>query len=399
LPARAATTVEGYARLSRVDRVVTWSRHLERQEPPALAFPVPRLSPANCEDNPCQEFNIDVDLPASRRPWGLQFSIHWPYASDEPSDLDLEVIGPNGSTLGFSAGGDEDTESVFVKQPINGRYRVVVAQYASPELTYTGRVEVEQLPPAQPRRELLPNLTVRPLRHLVLGLTGEAPFGGMFVNGCGADEISERRALRCLRFEQIIANVGKGPMELRYNIGNAAADRRMFQVIYRTDGSKRVRKADTYQPHLTHGHVHYTSFALSRLWRSDAKGRRVGSTPIRQGNKNGFCLIDVENVWFDRKGDAARSYYGDGCNYEAGLSGQDMTHGISVGWGDVYNWFLPDQYIEVSDVPDGYYLIETIADPRNTIVEGAEGDNSRFMRIRMCGDVAEFVTAARSACV
>jgi hypothetical protein len=45
------------------------------------------------------------------------------------------------------------------------------------------------------------------------------------------------------------------------------------------------------------------------------------------------------------------------------------VNGISVGWADstsarLYNWYLADQYIEVSGLPDGYYLLETEADPR-----------------------------------
>jgi hypothetical protein len=31
-----------------------------------------------------------------------------------------------------------------------------------------------------------------------------------------------------------------------------------------------------------------------------------------------------------------------------------LIQGITPGWADVYDWYLPDQFIEVSGVPDGY---------------------------------------------
>jgi hypothetical protein len=31
--------------------------------------------------------------------------------------------------------------------------------------------------------------------------------------------------------------------------------------------------------------------------------------------------------------------------------------GISSGWADMYPWFIPDQYIDITNVPDGRYLM------------------------------------------
>jgi hypothetical protein len=67
-----------------------------------------------------------------------------------------------------------------------------------------------------------------------------------------------------------------------------------------------------------------------------------------------------------------------------------MVNGISVGWADVYNWFLPGQFIEVSGLPDGYYRLETEADPNNTIGrvqrEGQHDVGSPAARRRPRGD-------------
>ena len=70
---------------------------------------------------------------------------------------------------------------------------------------------------------------------------------------------------------------------------------------------------------------------------------------------------------------------------------------MSVGWADVYNWFLPDQYIEVSGVPDGYYLLETVADADQLVLETNERNNTVSALIRICGDEAE-VVGGQSPC-
>ncbi|MGH3441634.1 MAG: lysyl oxidase family protein, partial [Nitriliruptorales bacterium] len=161
------------------------------------------------------------------------------------------------------------------------------------------------------------------------------------------------------------------------------------------------RVADTYELHPAHAHFHYVNFAQSRLWVARPDGRRKGD-PIRVGRKNGFCMIDVENVWFGRKGDGARTYYFPRCNAptERDSTGLSMVNGISPGWADVYNWFLADQFIEASELRDGCYVLQTRADPKDTIVESDETNNANRALLRLDGDEASFVrrAAAKETC-
>jgi len=48
-----------------------------------------------------------------------------------------------------------------------------------------------------------------------------------------------------------------------------------------------------------------------------------------------------------------------------------LAQGISAGWADVYDWTLPDQWIDVgtSRLPDGDYVLRNIADPNNIVFE------------------------------
>ncbi len=189
---------------------------------------------------------------------------------------------------------------------------------------------------------------------------------------CYPEEMTEQGARRCLRFDQIIANHGEGPFELRYRMEGLATDQQLRQRIYSSDGSVADLAVDSYEFHPTHAHFHYKSFGQAFLYRVRPDGSRE---TVRESKKNGFCMVDVENTPFGSderglpyRGEAPRRYHFPDCNIasERDEAGVSMVNGISAGWADVYNWFLADQYIEISGVPDGIYLLETVANPART---------------------------------
>ena len=58
---------------------------------------------------------------------------------------------------------------------------------------------------------------------------------------------------------------------------------------------------------------------------------------------------------------------------------------MSVGWADVYNWFLPGQYVEVTGVPDGDYILDTTVDPTDRLIEEDKTNNCGSVRVRLAG--------------
>ena len=348
-------------------------------------------------------FRVDVNLPAGvwNQPGGVQFGVKWPYVSNEQADLqdlDLYVYDkfPDGEvdSIAFSNGTDEDSESLTLDKPKNGTYWVLVHGFRSKGYEYRGRIEVERPLARDPVRDLLPDLVSQPQSGVRLPGTRRVrpgdPDSKQLTNGCLPEEQAEQGASRCLRFDQIIGNFGDGPTELRYSAQDLNREQNMFQVIHKSDGTTHRRIADRYEYHATHEHFHYANFAQSHIWQSDAGGARLGDAPLRSGKKNGFCLIDVLDLWFDRKGGASRGYWPDGCiSAEDIESGREGVNGISRGWADVYNWWLPDQYIDVAGVPDGYYQLETVVDPKNTLVETNDGNNSGAISIQICGEKVE----------
>ena len=143
--------------------------------------------------------------------------------------------------------------------------------------------------------------------------------------------------------------------------------------------------------HASHDHFHFEGFAEYELWKRDvydswASGSGQGQA-MRRGSKTTFCLMDSRLVQ-SLPGSPSSAVYND-CG---------QTHqGISVGWGDVYDYSLPDQWIDLgtSRLADGKYVLRSIADPKNVLYESAnKNDTSR--EGQKANEGVTFFTVSRS---
>lgn len=240
---------------------------------------------------------------------------------------------------------------------------------------------------AQSQEQLLPNLVPLPPESLVGPYTGESSdFGYAYpvpvvVNGCLPDEMVRNGAERCLRFDTAAANRGTGPLEIAYRV--EPPETNAYQVIHNADGSTTDRFAVASEFHPTHAHFHFESFYVTRLWKY-AGGRKVGAKPVTGGTKSGFCPEDSG-------GGSGEGRYGCLTDYRMGPSGPEQVVGISAGWYDTYRTHLPDQYLEITGVRDGTYLLEVELDPDDNVVESDESDNETCVVIRLKGDDAAIV--------
>lgn len=229
---------------------------------------------------------------------------------------------------------------------------------------------------------LLPNLVPLAPANLVGPSTGLLDSFGyaypapVVVNGCLPDETARNGALRCLRFETAAANTGKGPLEVAYRVEPPATN--AYQVIHKADGTTTARFAVASEFHPTHAHFHFEDFYVTRLWRY-AGGRKAGSKPVTSGRKSGFCPED--------SGGGGR--YSCLTDYRMGPSGPEQVVGISAGSYDTYRVHLPDQYVEITDVPDGRYVLEIELDPDDNVAESNERDNEVCIVIELIGDDVE----------
>ena len=159
------------------------------------------------------------------------------------------------------------------------------------------------------------------------------------------------------------------------------------QRVYYSDNTFDDRPGGTVNFHSVHGHYHYSSFADAKLWRSNASGAKLGDAPIAASHKVSFCMADIRIDKWAEKGDGPRKYYAPDCLFPAASDGvtDQFRQGVNYGWADVYDWYIPDQYIEVTGVPDGYYRLEFCADPFNELEETDETNNCVANHIRLTG--------------
>jgi hypothetical protein len=390
-PVLAATPDAGT--LGSADGTVEWTGHFAETLTPGLPDQCPVQS-----DRTCDHFRLTVSLPAgyfADHPGSVEVAVRWVNESTD-KDLDLFVFDAGGEQVGSSAGQDSSAEVAHLASLGNGTYDVYVVPVSLSEpRDYDGRVEVEASPITDPvgdGHDLLPDMTTLEPHTLAIA-TAE-----YLVDPRRNDEIScypeevldedENLPTRCLRFDQIAANFGEGPLELRY-VPSVVENPELRQVIYRSDGTKREVAAETMEFHPVHGHWHYKGFGLGRLY--DTAG-----TLVRSNHKRGFCLIEVDFEAWGEKGNSPRTKSYPGCQLPN--DGEDVVQGIGVGWADVYNWFLADQFIDITGLADGVYRLEIVADPDNTLRESDETNNAHSTWVCIHGLEVKRASGPTAAC-
>ncbi len=342
----------------------------------------------------CAQFNLNVSLTSNvwHKPGGVQVAIRW--ATDDNA-LDLYVY-KNGMQVakaeGFLAA---ISESLLLRNAANGTYQVYVALDAAnsldPSVPFDAEARVQFDPAVNPVRPLLPDFAMRPQTTVTFD-TPVFPFFGDVADpgqSCYHGEISEDGAVECMRFEQTFANIGEGAAELRFFIPKDPNDssHNVFARTFYSDGSTTLTPAGTWEFHEAHQHYHYNNFVVSSIWAADSKGRRVGTAPVRSGRKVSFCMEDerIDDPKWGKAGVGVRHYIAPDCLV---FADQDalynyIVQGLTPGWDDIYEWYLPGQYIDVNGVPSGDYVLETTADPDNKLVEPNEDNNCGTVLIRL----------------
>lgn len=188
-----------------------------------------------------------------------------------------------------------------------------------------------------------------------------------------------------LRFESIFWNSGEGPLEVRPDNREDDASTNAFQRLYTwSDGGELVlvREATvgSFAFHPEHKHWHLGDFADYEL-HPVADDGSIGDGIAAASDKISFCLLDDEEINLAMEHSPPEAHYGR-CK-------QDTIQGISVGWGDSYESFLPGQSIDISRVPDGEYWLVLVVDPDNLLEESNEDNNTSAVKLKLAGDEIE----------
>jgi hypothetical protein len=407
--APAATPVAGT--LNPDVQTVTWtgSFGVNFFNPLLLVSPVPEIRCA--QPRGCDEFALTLSLGdgfwETNGKGAVEVAIRWVY--DGITDLDLQVLDAGGSVVAQSVAVDSNAESVFIPNAADGVYtvRVIASNTFNPEsdataVAYDGLAQVETLatdPPGQ-GHQMLPNLRPSPPDGFHISSAANlSPFPENPALSCYPEETvqEEGNPLRCLRFNQTIANVGEGPMIMRFGLAGIAtpdtADNVIVQRISLSDGTFKDEIApETYEFHEAHAHLHYRGFGQSILYPWDGTNGR-GAAPVSVGRKAGFCMIDVQLMeeYWGATGNGPRAHtFPFDCVLpdEIDPAGPQawVEQGVAVGWADVYGWNLADQYVDITNVSDGTYELLQIANPNNSVIETTTIDNCTSTVITISGD-------------
>jgi hypothetical protein len=421
-----------------VGQVVEW--HGKSTDPTGVGYGPP--SQHTCMDSTCDSFLLKIDLPTGSFPKGpldptppgisriraegvtdmpgdgVLVSIRWATDFDQ-WNLYVDDVS-TGQTVAEGSALDSNGQAVFLSRPHNGTYRVTMVPFLTStdkaDLEYKGQARVFHDPTqrsASPR-SLLPEIeTVAPDNFHMSDIppVPSNPTGWRFTppgtfpsNSCYLDETAQYGSTRCLRFDNTIRNVGEGPLILRFNYapGDFIGSCDMEQELLSTAAKVESRNAGPCVFHVPHGHFHYQNMGTYQLY-SVGAGGVPGAQPLVVSRKIGFCTIDVDYYTFGQ--DAAkqrpRTYSFPSCNlpnaYSTTLTppspfgpgGIPEYMGISVGWGDIYTWDLPTQYLDVSAVPDGTYEVVSRSNPDGGILTAGRGHETGVSCIRLAGTRVE----------
>lgn len=154
-----------------------------------------------------------------------------------------------------------------------------------------------------------------------------------------------------------------------------------YQYFYDADG-KQVGYTPTgtmeWDPRPGHEHWHFTDFASYRLLKADQK------ETVRSG-KEAFCLANTDAVdytvknanWHPDNTDLSTA-----CGQENSISVREV---LDVGSGDTYTQDLPGQSFDITDLPNGTYYIQVLANPENRLKETNHNNNSALRKVVLGG--------------
>lgn len=176
---------------------------------------------------------------------------------------------------------------------------------------------------------------------------------------------------RLLRFSNTVANIGLGPVEIRGQPSSQAGRYRVLQRLYGSNGRVLAEHlVDEIIFHRGHQHWHLASFASYEVWHATSDAQPT--YPARVRDKISYCLFD------QRPGSetSADPVYED-C--------EPQLQGLSPGWTDTYAAHVADQWVDLSGLEDGVYLLRSVVNPRGVIREVTRQNNEFLLAFHLQG--------------
>ncbi len=229
----------------------------------------------------------------------------------------------------------------------------------------------------EPGPALLPDLIVEPPNDIIL----QRPAGSKTTY---------------LRFDHTTSNVGLGPLEVYPDLSTDTCGEKgdrgrvAYQAIFLDSTSnggpdgvfKRGQDTEWIEDpvgcmifHEIHNHYHFQEFAEYELY-------RVESGLLKEtSDKVSFCVFDLTRTHPELPGSPNEAFYGfQNCDRD------DGTHGISVGYADIYGSNTPGQEFDVTGRRKGRYCLVAKTDPADRLEEvalGGDDNNVQTVQIKL----------------
>lgn len=246
----------------------------------------------------------------------------------------------------------------------------VAAAVLAAVLVSTGPVAAQLSQCAAVIGPLLPDLVIDQQKLVSQIFVSEEQFNNndcTVVEGC----VTKAGKHTLLRFNTSTANVGLADLV----IGNPAGCLSLFHFSE------------------CHQHYHYENYADYRLWTTagytnwvtmrDESARAdsprngplleaaVANGELIVGHKQGFCMVDSYK-YPQYSGTAGPAKFHDCAS----------NQGISVGWSDEYGTQLPGQFVQITGLRDGDYVLENQVNPLHLLPESDYTNNFAAVKLR-----------------
>jgi hypothetical protein len=185
-----------------------------------------------------------------------------------------------------------------------------------------------------------------------------------------------------LGFGSAVDNIGAGPLIVEASRDSLRQREMVAQQVVNRRGAlpRRVRRVGRlrFVNAETHYHWHLLDFDRYELRTPDTNVRVV------RDRKSGFCLGDRVRSRLLPPGRrrARRLFSFSNCGDSApGLLA--VREGISPGWGDDYDPIREGQYLDVTDVADGRYVLVHRANPTGRLRERTRSNNASSLLVEL----------------
>jgi hypothetical protein len=183
-----------------------------------------------------------------------------------------------------------------------------------------------------------------------------------------------------LNFSATVWVGGNGPLDVEAFRSGGSPVMPAYQYFYRNGKVIGRVRAGTmgFDSAKGHNHWHFQQFAGYQLL-------SAGKKLVVRSQKVGFCIAPTDAVdMLLPRAQWQPQFIGFGgqCGSPTALWVREM---MPVGWGDTYQQFLAGQAFDITNLPNGTYFVEVIANPEHLLRETSYGNDVSLRKIIISG--------------